>query len=156
LFLQTEILQKQQLSWIQLFTKATLVLHREEKYSGDPESFTVTIRAYPHFKSHSERQGYPNYHWVYLKGPHKNRTDRLVRCLAFCELKGVQYIIGQRNEDVPELFGNKIQDMIKRFTIDPDRFRLIALTNVLKTAIVVHNNLDQPEPITKWLHIREK
>jgi hypothetical protein len=39
--------------------------------------------------------------------------------------------------------------------ISHERIRLIALSEVKKTAIVVPNNLEQEEPISKWNLVRE-
>jgi hypothetical protein len=156
LFIQQKILQKLNLDRIQLYTKATVVLNRQDKYSGNPELFCATIRAHPHFRSHSERQGYPNFHWVYIKGPPKTEDTRLVRCLAFCEIKGRQFIIGQCNEEVPYLIGSEVQEMIKGFTVLPTQFRLIPLRDIVNTAVVIPNDLDQPEPVTNWMLIRGK
>jgi hypothetical protein len=155
-FIQNEILTKQNLLSIQLYTKARIPLTRQNKYSGDKEAFCVTIRAHPEFRSHSERHGYPNYHWVYLKGSRKKEGIRLIRCLAFCEVNNCKYVIGQWNQENPYLTGSGVQEMIKRFTVVPTSFRLIALKRVIKTACVIPNDLDQPEPITNWLLIRAK
>jgi hypothetical protein len=156
LFIQQKILQKLKLDRIQLYTKATVVLKRQDKYSGDPEYFCATIRAHLHFRSHSERIGYPNFHWVFIKGPPETEDTRLVRCLAFCEIKGGQYIIGQCNEEVPYLIRSEVQELVKGFTAVPNNFRLISLKDVVNTAVVIPNNLDQPEPVTNWMLIRGK
>jgi hypothetical protein len=152
-FLQQEVINGLGLDQIDLFTAAKIVLPGEDKYTGTANPFTVSIRAHPNFKSHASKDGYPLYHWVYLKCAEGKIL--LCRCLAFCEIDGVQYIVGQCNDTEPYLIRNGVQNMLLGVTIDNDSIRLIPLSDVAKTAIVIPNDLDQTEPISKWILVRE-
>jgi hypothetical protein len=153
-FLQQEVIHNLGVEQIDLYTGAKIVLQSEDKYTFKEKPFVATIRAHPLYKSHACRHGYSIYHWVYLKGK-EEETILLCRCLAFCEINGIKYIVGQCIDDGTYLLRDGVLDMLLGVNIAHERIRLIPLSEVVKTAVVIPNNLDQAEPISKWILVRE-
>jgi hypothetical protein len=154
-FLQREVLIRHGIVELDLFTMATLTLYRQNKYTSTMEGFKFVLRAHPKYKCHAARRGYPIFHWVYLKKTKKVKK-RLCRCLAFCFIDGCEFIVAQCNNKEPYLIGNGVQEIVWGLTLPANEYQLIAMSDVTKTAVVIPNNLDQPEPITKWLLVQEQ
>jgi hypothetical protein len=91
---------------------------------------------------------------VYLKAKDEE-TILLCRCLAFCVINSIQYIVGQCNDDGTYLLRDSVLDLLLGVNITHERIRLIPLCEVIKTAVVIPNDLDQAEPISKWILVRE-
>jgi hypothetical protein len=153
-FLQQEVINELGHKEIDLYARANIVLRIEDKYSFGVKPFIATIRADPLFKSHASRHGYSIFHWVYLKAKDEG-TILLCRCLAFCEIDSIKYIVGQCNDDGTYLLRDGVLDILLGVNISHERIRLVPLSEVVKTAVVIPNNLDQAEPISKWILVRE-
>jgi hypothetical protein len=154
-FLRHEVLEQHHMTHLDLFTLAIVYIYQEDKYTGDFQQKPVRVRAHPRFVSSADKFGYPNYHWVIVRGATEEDTV-LCRCLAFCKIQEINYIVGQCNNEEPYLLGNHVQEIVLGFSIHNDMIRLIPLTDVIDTACVIPNNFDQPPPITKWLYVKGK
>jgi hypothetical protein len=84
------------------------------------------------------------------------RDNSIVSLFSVLSVRRLQIHYGKCNEDSPYLIRNNVQEIIKGVNISQDKLWLIPLLDVVSTACVVPNNLDQPWPITKWLYVRRK